>query len=137
MGTGMSFGLLHTSVLRRVVRDSDDVSSDFARATETELRPWYDSTVRIGRGRMAEMTALRNGETPAPPEHIGARVGKALPVAMSRDDEVFRAAVEINACLSLPSDVFSRPGFAERVLQLAADAPPVSLGPDREELLTL
>jgi 2-polyprenyl-6-methoxyphenol hydroxylase-like FAD-dependent oxidoreductase len=137
MGTGMSFGLLHASVLRRVARQSDDVASDFARATEAEVRPWYDSTVRMGRARVAEMNALRNGETPAPPEQIQARVGKALPAAMSRDDEIFRAGIEINSALSLPRDVFSRPGFAERVLELAAEGPPPSLGPNREELLTL
>jgi hypothetical protein len=137
MGTGMSFGLRHVQLLRRVIRDDDDVSAAFADATEAELRPWHDSTVRMGRARIAEMNALRTGETLAPPQHIGARVGKALPAAMSRDPEVFRAALEINTCLSLPRDVFARPGFAEHVLELAADTPPAPLGPNREELLTL
>jgi 2-polyprenyl-6-methoxyphenol hydroxylase-like FAD-dependent oxidoreductase len=137
MGSGMSFGLRHVQMLRRVVRDDDDVSAAFAQVTEAELRPWHDSTVRIGRARVAEMNALRNGETPPPPEHVNSRVGRALPVAMSRDGEVFRAALEINACLSLPRDVFARPGFAQHVLELAADAPPASFGPEREELLTL
>jgi hypothetical protein len=56
---------------------------------------------------------------------------------MSRDPEVYRAGIEIAACLSLPRDLFSRPGFAERVFAAAAGATPTSAGPEREELLTL
>jgi hypothetical protein len=56
---------------------------------------------------------------------------------MSRDPDIFRAGIEIVACLALPREVFSRPGFAERVLELAAGATPTPLGPDREELLTV
>ena len=70
-------------------------------------------------------------------EHIGARIGRSLGRAMSRDPEVFRAGLEISSCLSLPRDIFTRPGFAERVFAAADGAEPVSFGPDREELLTL
>jgi hypothetical protein len=88
---------------------------------------------------MAQIVALRDGRTPPapPPEHIGARIGAALPAAMSLDPEVFRAGIEIAACLSLPRDVFTRPGFGERVFAVAAEATPSVLGPNREELLTL
>jgi hypothetical protein len=70
-------------------------------------------------------------------QHVNARVGRALLPAMARDGDVFRAGQEIVACLSLPRDVFARPGLAERVLELAADAPPPSFGPHREALLAL
>jgi 2-polyprenyl-6-methoxyphenol hydroxylase-like FAD-dependent oxidoreductase len=137
MGRGMALGLKHAATLRRVVRSNDDVPAAFAQATEAELRPWYDSTVLVDRARVVEINALRNGEAPVLSDHIGARVGRALPAAMSRDGEVFRAGLEIAACLSLPRDVFTRPGFAERVFELAADAPRPAFGPNREALLTL
>jgi len=141
MGRGMALGLVHAGILRRVVREHGDqpveLVSSFAAATDTELRPWYDSTVLVDRSRMAEIIALRNGETPVASEHIGARIGRALGPAMSRDPDVFRAGLEISSCLSLPRDVFTRPGFAERVFTAAGGAEPVSFGPNREALLTL
>jgi hypothetical protein len=81
--------------------------------------------------------ALRNGETPQASDHPFARLGRALAPAMSRDPDVFRAGLEISSCLSLPREVFSRPGFAEQVLAAAAGVDRVTFGPDREELLTL
>jgi 2-polyprenyl-6-methoxyphenol hydroxylase-like FAD-dependent oxidoreductase len=138
MGRGISLGLKHAALLRRVARDGGgDVVGAFTAATEAELRPWYDSTVLVDRARMAEIIALRNGEAPVLSDHIGARIGRALGPAMSLDGDVFRAALEITACLSLPRDVFSRPGFAERVFEAAAGAIPGSFGPQREAVLTL
>jgi flavin-dependent dehydrogenase len=141
MGRGMTLGLAHAAILRRVVREAGDnpaeLVSRFAGATQTELQPWYESTVTLDRARMAEIDALRNGATPPPPEHVAGRIGRALPAAMSLDADIFRAGVEIIACLALPRDVFARPGLAQRVLETAAGASPVSFGPDRKALLTL
>ncbi|MDA0166133.1 FAD-dependent oxidoreductase [Solirubrobacter ginsenosidimutans] len=143
MGRGMTLGLAHAAILRRVVREAGDdpaaLVTAYAAATEAELKPWYDSTVLVDRARMAQIVALRDGRTPPapPPEHIGARIGAALPAAMSLDPDVFRAGIEIAACLSLPRDVFTRPGFGERVFAAAAEATPSAMGPNREELLTL
>ena len=71
-------------------------------------------------------------------EHIGARIGRALGPAMSRDARRLprRRWRSSPACHSR-SDVFARPGFAERVFAAAAGATPASFGPQREELLTL
>jgi 2-polyprenyl-6-methoxyphenol hydroxylase-like FAD-dependent oxidoreductase len=143
MGRGISLGLAHAAILRRVVREAGDRPADlvsaYAAATEAELKPWYESTVLVDRARMAQIEALRAGRAlPAPPpENVGARIGAALPAAMSRDPDVFRSGIEITACLSLPRDVFTRPGFAERVFAAAAEVTPAAAGPNREELLTL
>ena len=141
MGRGMSLGIVHAGILRRVVREHADRPADlvsaFAAETERELLPWYESTVLVDRERMAQIIALRNGEAPAVSDHPFARVGRALAPAMSRDPDVFRSALEISSCLSLPREVFSRPGFAERVLAAASGATPSSFGPDRQELLAL
>ena len=141
LGRGISLGLAHVALLRRVVRTHGEspveLSGAFAAATETELMPWYQSTVMIDRGRLAEIDALRAGVAPPVPDFLPARVGAALPLAMPQDPDVFRGALEIISCVALPRDVFTRPGFAERVFELAAGQTPPKLGPDREELLTL
>ena len=56
---------------------------------------------------------------------------------MSRDPDVFRAGLEILACLALPQEVFARPGLAQTVLENAGDGPPPSFGPDRAQMLAL
>jgi 2-polyprenyl-6-methoxyphenol hydroxylase-like FAD-dependent oxidoreductase len=141
LGRGMSLGIAHAGVLRRAVREHGDrpagLVSAFAAETERALLPWYENTVLVDRARMAEIMALRAGEAPARSDHPFARLGRALPKAMSQDPDVFRAGLEISSCLSLPRDVFARPGFAERVAEAAAQASPASFGPRREELLTL
>jgi hypothetical protein len=141
MGRGVSLGLAHVALLRRVVREAGDdpagLVAAYAAATEIELLPWYESTVLLDRARRAQIEALRAGLEPPAPEHIAARIGAALPAAMSRDADVFRAGLEITTCLALPREVFSRPGFAERVFTAAAEAPPPGFGPDRQALLAL
>ena len=141
LGRGISLGLAHVALLRRVVREHADspaeLISAFATATESELLPWYASTVAIDRARLAEIDALRAGIKPTVPDVGPARIAAALPLAMRQDPDVFRGALEMVCCLTLARDVFGRPGFAERVLELAAGQTPPKLGPDREELLAV
>jgi hypothetical protein len=58
--------------------------------------------------------------------------------ALLHDAEIFRGFAEVASCLTLAAALFARPGFAERVLEVAgkSDAPPPS-GPTREEFLRL
>ena len=59
-------------------------------------------------------------------------------MAMGVDPDAFRGGLEIFSCLALPAEVFARPGFAQRVLEAAADRAPTSWpGPDREQLMEL
>lgn len=140
-GRGMSLGLAHAALLRRVVRETGDRPAElvaaFAAATQTELQPWYENTVMVDRARIAQIEALRAGRQLPAPEHVGARLGAALPAAMSRDPDLFRAGLEIASCLTHPREVFARPGFAERVFAQAAEAVPAAFGPDREAVLEL
>jgi 2-polyprenyl-6-methoxyphenol hydroxylase-like FAD-dependent oxidoreductase len=124
LGRGIALGLTHAARLRDVVRAELDHPQRFAQAwdqvTEAELTPWYRATVTIDRARLAEIEAIRSGR------------------AMAHDPDIFRAFMEIVGCLTLPGPVFTRPGFADRVLEVAARheaAPPP--GPSREELLRL
>ena len=131
LGRGVTLGLLQASLLRRLARESRhaELTARFAADTERELGPWYEATVAADRERLAEIEALRNGGPPPPPSPLSR--------AMAADADVFRAGVEILGCLALPQEVFSRPGFAARVTELAAGVPGHALGPERQELLTV
>jgi len=141
LGRGMALGLSHATMLRRVVSEHGDDRVGFAdawdEATERELTPWYRATVSTDRARLAEIDANRAGKAPAPPTDDAGRVRVALPAAMARDAEIFRAGSEMINCLTLPRDVLRRPGLAERILDVAGDdlAPPP--GPSREQVLAL
>jgi hypothetical protein len=107
-------------------------------AIETELTPWYRATVAVDRARLAEMEALREGRERPRADSPAGVLGAALVRAMPHDAEIFRAFTEIAGCLTLPSAVFARPGFADRVQEVAGRhpfAPPP--GPTRDELLRL
>ena len=143
LGRGIALGLAHAALLRAVVREHGDdparLVDAWDEATERELTPWYRATVAFDRARLAEIDAIRNGaEPPAPaPDDIAARVRAALPLAMSRDPDVFRAGLEISSCLALPQEVFARPGLAQRVLEAAGGEVARLPGPDRAQVLEL
>jgi hypothetical protein len=72
------------------------------------------------------------------PPDPAAAVRARLPRAAAFDADLYRALMEIVGCLSHPAEVFARPEFAERVLELTQSAPaPPSPGPTRAELLDL
>jgi hypothetical protein len=128
LGRGIALGLSHVAHLREVVREHlDDEPRELARAfdevTDREMTPWYDSTVAVDRARLAEMVVLREGAEPPAATSMPARLSAALAAAMAVDADAFRAGMEITGCLTLPQDVFSRPGLAERLLAIAAEHP--------------
>jgi 2-polyprenyl-6-methoxyphenol hydroxylase-like FAD-dependent oxidoreductase len=142
LGRGITMGLMQAACLRDVLRDgADDDPRAFADRwddrVESALTPWYRATLAVDRARLAEMRALREGRTPAPPQGPAA-LGPALARAAAHDAELFRAMLEIIGCLALPAEVFSRPGLAERAVRIAGDhPPPAPPGPDRDQLLQL
>jgi 2-polyprenyl-6-methoxyphenol hydroxylase-like FAD-dependent oxidoreductase len=142
VGRGIALGLAHTVRLRDVVRehgaDPAALADAWRAATESELAPWYRATVAGDRARLAEIDAARNGHAPPPPSEPADVLRAALFAAMPRDADVFRAGLEIAGCLAHPQEVFARPGFADRVLALAAEANGgPTWGPEREELLRI
>jgi hypothetical protein len=141
LGRGIALGLVHAALLPAVVRSQleDPVALALAwdDVTERELTPWYRATVATDRARLAEIDALRQGRRPAAPEGP-AMLAAALAQAVTLDADVFRAWLEILGCLTLPQDILARPGLAERVLALAAEAGPrPPMGPSREQALAL
>ena len=142
LGRGISLGLAQAALLRGAVAEHDDPArlvDAFDAATERELEPWYRATVAFDRARLKEIDAIRSGAEPpvAAPDDIPGRVRAALPLAMSRDADVFRAGLEIASCLALPQEVFARPGLAQRVLEVAGGETATLPAPDREQVLAL
>jgi 2-polyprenyl-6-methoxyphenol hydroxylase-like FAD-dependent oxidoreductase len=141
-GRGIALGLMQVAMLPAIVRehaaDPPALVRAWDEATEREVTPWYRATVAADRARLAEIDALRQGSTPPARDDVASRVAAALPAAMALDPDAFRAGLQIIGCLALPQDVFARPGLAERVLQLAAEAPPrPPMAPARDEVLAL
>ena len=142
LGRGISFGLMHAAGLPAIVREHVDDPRAFSEAwdvsTEERLTPWYRATVAFDRGRRAQVEAIREGRPAPEPDTPAAKTTAALVAAVRHDPDVFRGFLDIMSCLALPQEVMARPGFAERVSELAAahDAPPPP-GPSREQLLAL
>lgn len=142
LGRGISLALKHAALLRDVVRMDADDPAELALAwdavTEDELAPWYRTQVAMDRARHTEIAALRDGDDPPPPADEAGAVRAAMTTAMLYDADVFRAFLEMMSCLTLPDQVFTRPGMVERVLRVAGEAEPFDMpGPSREELLAL
>ena len=141
VGRGMALGLMHAAVLRDTLREHGGGAAFMAawdEATGRELAPWYESTVAADRARIAQLEAARTGGPYTVPADPASRLRAALPLAMGADPDVFRAAMEIVGCVTLPGEVFARPGFAEKVMAAAAARGDVRLpGPGREQLLEL
>jgi 2-polyprenyl-6-methoxyphenol hydroxylase-like FAD-dependent oxidoreductase len=142
LGRGISLGLMHAASLPAVVRAHAEDPQAFAEAwdarTEEQLTPWYRATVAFDRARHAQVEAILEGRPPQPPDTPAGKATAALMLAVRHDPDVFRGLLDIMSCLALPQEVMARPGFAERVFELAAaHDPPPPPGPDREQLLGL
>jgi 2-polyprenyl-6-methoxyphenol hydroxylase-like FAD-dependent oxidoreductase len=140
VGRGMSLGLLHTVAMRDVVRqhvgDPVTLALAFHEATVEQLDPWHQATKDLDRGRIAEMRAAIDG-VPLEPTPEG-QIAAALAGATAFDADALRWFGELLTCLTLPMELFSRPGVFERVLELAPQVPPpTQYGPDRTQLLEL
>jgi flavin-dependent dehydrogenase len=136
-GRGISVGLLHAQRLRDCVRDGLDDPADFIlrfdAATEADVTPFYRNQIAADRARVAEMDALRDGAEPPAVDPTMTALGAAL----MHDADVFRGLMEMVTCLSLPQQVFARPGFMERVAAHAGEAAMQMPGPSRTQLLEL
>lgn len=119
--------------------DPQEFSRAWDAVTEEEFTPWYRATVAVDRARLAEIEALRNGAELPQPADPAAAVRARFPRAAARDADLFRALMEIVGCMSLPAEVFARPGLIDRVLELTdpteAPEPPCPTRPALLELL--
>ena len=138
LGRGSAMALLHCVRLRELVRAGIDDPIALAAAWDADtiehLQPWHEATLQTDRLRFREMEAAIRGVSPDPVPPVMDAFGRAA----VHDADVFRSFLEIRQVLALPSKVFGRAGFLDRVLEVAAGrqvmSPP---GPTRQELLDL
>jgi 2-polyprenyl-6-methoxyphenol hydroxylase-like FAD-dependent oxidoreductase len=135
-GRGLSVGIVHAQLLRRIVRDHLGDPASFARAwdegTEQHVAPFYWNQISADRARLAEMTAVREGRAWTPEDSTMSRLAAAAPY----DADLFRALIETITCLALPQEVINRPGIRAKIEQSDRQASPAP-GPDRQQLLSL
>lgn len=139
IGRGMTFALMHTRLMRDVVREHldrpRDLAAEFGRRTEIELMPWHEETRQIDRARASQMRAIAEGGDVEPTPQQ--QVVDAVTAAAGVDLTVARAMSEVSGCLTPANEVFGREGFIEHALGVAATAAPAPAGPDRARLLEL
>ena len=139
VGRGASIGLLHAVALRDLLRDVP-IQPGVALAEEWEARtaaipaPLVDDTLAFDRHRLAEIDAQIAG-VPYETEDPGWQLGEALRTAAAKDPDLVRAYASIGSLLERGVDVLSKPGIAERAIELASDEP--APGPTRAELVSL
>jgi 2-polyprenyl-6-methoxyphenol hydroxylase-like FAD-dependent oxidoreductase len=136
-GRGLSLGLAHAQLLRRVVRARLGDPAGFARQwdadTQALVAPYVTDQVTADRARLAEMSAARQGTVAPAADTPMARLLAAAPY----DPDLFRAVIETISCVALPREVLARPGIRERIDKLG-DVPVLNApGPDRQRLLDL
>ena len=141
LGRGITLGLAHARYLRDFVRlhleHPREMVEVWDRVTESELTPWYRSTVAEDRARLRALDAARVGAPPPGPPDPAAALRAALPAAAMRDPDLFRSMMETRCCYETEEEVLARPGVADRVRELGAEPPPRPRGPSRAELLEL
>jgi flavin-dependent dehydrogenase len=134
-GRGLSIGVIHARALRAAVRAglADPVAFQvrWDAVTEQQVTPFYRNQLAADRARSAEIAALQDGLEPPPPDPLRSRLLRTA----GHEANAFRAMIELVGCLTLPADVFARPGLVDGL-----DEPgelPSFPGPDRQELLKL
>jgi len=144
LGRGITFGLMHAVITAEAVAEhlADPRALALAqdRLTRERLLPWYESTSREDRRRVADIAAVVAGRPPEAPDAVSALI-RDMAVGMMVDPGIFRAYLESRLALSRPEEILARPGFAERAREVAASQPPAGPsgkpGPDRAELLRM
>ena len=140
VGRGASIGVLHACELRDTVRrvapsDAFEFATAWHDATTATVEPYFRDTLGFDRHRLAEIGAQIAG-VPYETDDPAWLLGQALAKAAAKDPELLRGYLEIAALLARGVDVLSRPGIAERALELGAKGEPLP-GPTRAELLAL
>ncbi len=144
-GRGLTVGFLHAvrlrDVLRRGLDDPLALAAGFDQVTEAEVTPWYHAQVVNDRARFAQITALREGREPPPPDDALAGFTASLFTAAFMDPDLFRAGMEYVSTVTPLQEIRRRPDVLER-MRAVRDAmgggglPPLP-GPDRQRLLAL
>ena len=140
LGRGISVGSMHAALLRRAIRSHIASPRDFIDSywaeTQREVEPWFRLQAQMDHARFADVQADIDGVERPPPSKDDP--GYAFGVAAPHDPDLFRASTEFVTCLARPEELMARPGFVDRVLEVAKGKEPFQPpGPTRAELLAL
>jgi 2-polyprenyl-6-methoxyphenol hydroxylase-like FAD-dependent oxidoreductase len=126
LGRGISMALMHATTTYQSLIETLDRPAELVEAWHTITRDgvqrFHESTRREDRARNREMDAIRSGShepTGRSSAIVGARSreASALFAAMMTDPDVYRAVLEVGACISTLDDVTSRPEVREKAAQ--------------------
>jgi 2-polyprenyl-6-methoxyphenol hydroxylase-like FAD-dependent oxidoreductase len=144
-GRGLTVGFKHAARLRDVLHDVDGdpyaLAEEFHEITEAEIAPWYWSQIADDRARIAEITALREGRRPSPPEDELAQLIRDLLRFTPVDPDIARATLAYFGTLTPIQEIAQQSDLRDKLTSLKQsmrDAPPPAIpGPDRAQLLDL
>ncbi|HLN18278.1 MAG TPA: FAD-dependent oxidoreductase [Acidimicrobiales bacterium] len=140
LGRGISIGMVHAVALRDHLRvgpldDPVAFATGWAEVTAATAEPWYDSTLRFDRHRLAQCEAQAAG-VPYEPEDPFWEQFNRFNFASAQDHELQRATFDAGMVFRTPEQTLADPRLAAKVDELGAgwrDEP--RLGPSRQELL--
>ena len=140
VGRGISIGAIHAVALRDLLHDSAadplELALAWHGATMETVEPWYRGTLDFDRGRLDQIHAEIDGR-PCEPEPVY-EMTCALQAAALKDPEMLRTFLEIAGVVTVPDEVFARPGVFERVIEVGGGWRDEALpGLSRAELLAV
>ena len=143
LGRGASIGMMHAIALRDLIRKSGDadpwqLAGDWAEITRTELKPWFDATVRYDRHRLNEIRSLISGR-PYETDDAEWHSTRRLERAGTSDPDLLRANVDVGMCLRRIDEVLADRLIVSKLEAMGSGAgsggPGETLGPSRDDLL--
>jgi 2-polyprenyl-6-methoxyphenol hydroxylase-like FAD-dependent oxidoreductase len=139
LGRGASIGGRHAVALRDLLRadglGAEELALAWDAATQERVMPYFESTRRFDRHRLAEMKAQQEGRT-YESDDLEWALGNALAAASGRDPEILRALVATAMTVRLPADVLADTELTARALALGSESEPAP-GPTRAALVEL
>lgn len=138
LGRGASIGFIHAVALRDLLRRTGDLhpvklAAEWSEVTRSELKPWYDATVRYDRSRLKQIHSLIDGR-PDDADDAEWLATRKLESSGLSDPDLLRANIDVGMCLRRIGEVLADP-LTSAKLAAVADASSEHLGPDRAHLL--
>jgi 2-polyprenyl-6-methoxyphenol hydroxylase-like FAD-dependent oxidoreductase len=138
-GRGCSLAMVHAELLADALAAGGDpraLALAFDEATEREIAPWYEASVR--QDRLSRVPEDSSDEASLMARSL---IREGLLPATRVDPVVFRAFLRSFNLLSQPDELMSDPDLMARVLTVYQDRdqrpPDPALGPERPELMAL
>ncbi|MFJ7078558.1 NAD(P)/FAD-dependent oxidoreductase [Streptomyces sp. NPDC098781] len=139
-GFGLSMGIEQAVTVRELLStvgtdDPVEMAVRFEEMSENTSGDLHQRLVAWDRHRLAEMQAGRQG-VPYETDDQDWHLMKAMDATKLLDGDVMRAVADVGSMLAMPEDVLVRPGIADKIKRLSADAPAFPApGPTHAELL--